>query len=152
MARSQPDLLAIKNELTNNPLGLVGYLDLQNPVNDAANASQLNLVRNELQIDREAIPVSEMFVQIDRDEYVALSQGDRDWLNGITISETVNPKSGGEVREGLLQLFGVPTETRANLTAILTESANRIEHMFKNGLLEVGGNVSPSDIANARTA
>jgi hypothetical protein len=147
MARSQADLVALKAELTNDPktLGLTLI-----PADDVANADKLNLVRPELQIDREAIPTTEIFLQIDRDEYAALGSADRQWLNGVSQGGTINPRSGGEVREGLLQLFGAGTETRANLQAILTENASRIEQMFKEGLLEQGGNVTPSDVANAR--
>lgn len=150
MSRSNADLLALKAELTNDPKNL----DLVAPpaIDDVGNADKLNLVRETLTIDREAIPISEIFVQIDRDEYAALAQPDRDWLNGISVGGTINPKAGGEVREGLLQLFGAQSETRANLLAILTEPANRIEQMFKEGLLEQGGTVTPSDVANARNA
>jgi len=150
MARSQADLLALKAELTNDPqsLGLVA----PPAIDDVGNADKLNEVLPQLQIDREAIPISEIFVNIDRDEYVALSGADRDWLNGISSGGTINPRAGGEVREGILQLFGPQSETRANLVAILTEPANRIEQMFKAGILESGGSVTPSDVANARNA
>lgn len=150
MAFNAADLVALKDELTNDPqeLGLVA----PPAIDDVGNAEKLNLVRDTLQIDREAIPLSEIFVNIDRDEYAALAEADRQWLNAISTGGTINPKSGGEVREGLLQLFGAPTESRTNLLAILTEPANRIEHMFKAGLLSQGGNVTPSDVANARNA
>jgi len=149
MARSNSDLLAIKLELTNDPqtLGLTLLA-----ADDVANSEKLNLVREELQIDREAIPTTEIFLNIDRDEYAALAATDRDWIRGVTSGGTINPKSGGEVREGIMQIFGALSETRANLLSILTEPANRIEHMFKAGLLEQGGSVTPSDISNARAA
>lgn len=150
MARSNADLLAIKAELTNDPeeLGLVA----PPAIDDVGNAEKLNLVRETLQIDREAIPTHEIFLNIDRDEYAALSANDRDWIRGITAGGTVNPKAGGEVREGIMQIFGAATETRANLLAILTEPANRINHLFKAGTLEQGGTVTASDVANARNA
>lgn len=150
MARSNADLLSLKTELETDPqsLGLVA----PPAIDDVGNAEKLNLVRDTLQIDREAIPTHEIFLNIDRDEYAALSPNDRDWLRGITAGGTVNPKAGGEVREGIMQIFGAATETRTNLLAILTEPANRINHMFKNGLLEQGGTVTASDVANARNA
>lgn len=150
MARSNADLLSLKTELETDPqsLGLVA----PPAIDDVGNAEKLNLVRDTLQIDREAIPTHEIFLNIDRDEYAALSPNDRDWLRGITAGGTVNPKAGGEVREGIMQIFGAATETRTNLLAILTEPANRINHMFKNGLLEQGGTVTASEIANARNA
>lgn len=150
MARSNADLLALKAELTNDPeeLGLTA----PPAVDDVGNAEALNQVRDTLQIDREAIPMSEIAKQVDRDEWNALSQADRDWLLFVGSDGSVNPKAGGEVREGMLQLFANGSETRTNLLTILTEPASRIEHMFQNGLLEQGGTVTPSDIANARNA
>lgn len=150
MARSQADLLALKDELTNDPAGL--GLVAPPAIDDVGNADKLNTINESIQIDREAISISEIFINIDRDEYAALADADRDWLNGISSGGTINPKSGGEVREGLLQLFGAGSETRDNLIAILTEPSNRIEQMFKLGLLEQGGTVTPSDVANARNA
>ena len=149
MSRSTADLTAIKNELATDP-ETIGYLSHVG-ANDVANADLMNEVRSSLQIDREAIPATEIFVQIDRDEYAALAEADRQWLNAVAQSGTVNPESGGEVREGILQIFGAMTESRTNLQAILTEDANRVEHLFKAGTLEEGGTVTPSDIANARS-
>lgn len=150
MTRSAADLLALKDELTNDPesLGLVA----PPAIDDVGNADKLNEIRDTLLIDREAIPLNEIMLNIDRDEYVALPAADRDWLKAIGGDGIVNPQTGGEVREGILQLFGQGTETRTNLLAILEEPANRIEHMFKAGLLEAGGTVTPSDVADARNA
>lgn len=150
MPRSLNDLLALKAELTNDPQNL----DLVAPpaIDDVGNADKLNLVRPTLLIDREAIPLVEVMVQIDRDEFNALSSADRSWLDMISSTGSVNPRAGGEVREGLLQLFGAASETRSHLLSILQEPANRIEHMFKAGLLEQGGSVTPSDVADARNA
>ncbi len=148
MSRSAADLAALKTELTNDPneLGLVPPPE----IDDLGNANKLNEVLETQQIDRTAIPTSEIFLNIDRDEYAALAAADREWLNGVGQGGVVNPKAGGEVREGILQLFGAQTETRANLLAILTEPANRIEQMFRQGVLEAGGTVTPSDVAQAR--
>jgi len=150
MAFTNADLLAIKSELTNDPttLGLVA----PPAVDDVGNADKLNLVRVETSIDRESIPVSELVVGIDADEFIALSAGQQAYLQMITASQTVNPKTGSEVREAMLQFFGALSETRASLTAMLTEPASRINQMFKQGLLSQGGAVTPSDIANARNA
>ncbi len=149
MARSNADLLALKAELTNDPLAL-GLTVLA--ADDEANANALNLVRATIQIDRESIPVSEIVKAIDRDEFNAASAADRQYIGMITAGGDVNPKTGGEVREAMLQIFGVGTESRTNLTALLTEAANRIEQLFKAGTLEAGGTVTPSDISQARAA
>jgi len=143
------DLLSIKAELTNDPLGL-GLTTV--PADDEANANKLNVVSAATSIDREAIPTAEIMLNIDRDEFVAMSAGDRQWILGVGQGGTINPKQGGEVYEGILQLFAAGTESRANLVAILKEPASRITQMFKGGLLSKGGNATPSDISNARNA
>ena len=149
MPFSAADLLAIKSELTNDPLTL-GLTT--NPSDDEANANKLNLVRSQCQVDRESIPVSDVVKAIDADEFIALSQPQRDYVALITNGGSVNPKSGGEVREALLQFFGSASETRASLTLLLTESASRITQLYKAGTLSYGGQVTPSDVANARNA
>lgn len=149
MPFSAADYLALKSELTNDPLAL-GLTLLA--ADDEANANKLNLVRVTIQVDREAIPVSEIAKAIDRDEYNAASAADRDYIKMITAGGSVNPKATSEVREGLLQIFGAGTESRTALNALLTESASRITQLFKLGTLSFGGAVTPSDIANARTA
>lgn len=152
MPFTNADLLAIKAELNNNPLTLSGYLPLSNSANDEPNANALNLVRSECQIDRETIPASEINKAIDRDEFDALSAADRQWLQLITTGGSVNPKAGSEVREGILQLFGVGTESRTALNALLTESASRATQLYKLGTLSYSGQVTPSDVSNARSA
>lgn len=151
MAYSNADLLAIKAELTNNPLTLTGYLALD-PANDEANANALNLVRTQCQIDRESIPVSEIAKAIDRDEFNAASAADRQYIAMVTAGGDVNPEATSEVREGLLQIFAAGTESRASLQALLTESASRARQLFKLGTLSVDQQVTPSDVANARNA
>jgi hypothetical protein len=149
MPFTNADYLALKAELTNDPLSL-GLTTL--PADDEANANALNLVRVTIQIDRESIPVSEIAKAIDRDEYNAASAADRDYIKMVTSGGDVNPKTGSEVREGLLQIFGAGTESRASLNALLTEPGSRITQLFKLGTLSYGGAVTPSDIANARNA
>lgn len=149
MAFTNADLLALKAELTNDPLTL--GLTTQ-PADDEANANKLNLVRDTIQVDRESVPVSEVVKAVDADEFIALSAGQRDYLKFITQGGSVNPKSGNEVREALLQFFSAQSETRANLLALVTEPASRITQLYKAGTLSQGGAVTPSDIANARQA
>lgn len=152
MPFTNADLLAIKAELNTNPLALTGYLPLADSANDEANANALNLVRVECQVDRETIPASEVNKAIDRDEFAALSASDRQWLGMITAGGSINPKAGSEVREGLMQIFAPGTESRAALTLLLTESASRITMLFKAGTLSFGGAVTPSNVAQARSA
>jgi len=149
MARSPADLLALKAELETDPKSL-GLTTLA--ADDEANANKLNAVSPLTPIDRESIPASEISKAIDRDEFNAASAADRQWIGMITASGDVNPKTGSEVREGLLQIFAAGTESRAALTALLTEPASRADQMYKTGLLEQGGQVTPSDVAQARQA
>jgi DNA-directed RNA polymerase subunit F len=143
------DLLALKNELTTDPKSL-GLTLLA--ADDEANANKLNEVRSQTPIDREAIPVSEIVLAVDADEYLGLSMGQQLYLNFITNAGVINPKAGNEVREALLQFFSAASETRQKLLALIPESASRVNQLFKAGTLSKGGNVTPSDIANARVA
>jgi hypothetical protein len=151
MGFTNADLLALKSELTANPLGLTGYL-APSAANDEANANALNLVRTQTATDRLAIPVSEIATAVVRSEWAALAQSDRDLINLYSAGGTVNPKTGNAVRTALLQMFGAATVTRANLTALLTAPDSRVNHLFQLGTLSQGGTVSPSDVANARVA
>ena len=148
MSRSHSDLLAIKAELNTNPLGLPGYLPLANGANDEPNSEALNLVRDELKVDRFAVPISEL--AISRDEFNAISPADQNWILLVTQSGSINPKAGGEVEKGFGQIFSRDTVTNANLKEKFMESANRVEHLFRASKLERGGSVTPSDVSDAR--
>lgn len=149
MAFSNADLLAIKSELTNDPLGL-GLTVLA--ADDEANANALNLVRDMIQVDRESVPVSEIVKAVDADEFIALSAAQRDYLKFVTQGGDVNPESGNEVREALLQFFAANSETRTKLLALVTEASSRINQLYKAGTVTGGNFVTPSNIAQARNA
>lgn len=149
MARSNADLLALRSELENDPaeLGLTAA-----PADDEANANALNLVRASIQIERADIPATEIAKGINRVEYAAAVLADRQWIDLQLSAGLVDARTGSEARTGLLGIFGAQTTTRANLSALLTQDGNRIDQLFQAGTLEVGGTVSPSDIAQARVA
>lgn len=149
MSFTNADLLAIKAELTNDPKAL-GLTLLA--ADDESNANKLNEVSALTPIDREAIPVSEVVLSVDSDEFLALSEGQQRYLLFITNAGVVNPKSGNEVREALLQYFSAQSETRGKLLTLVTEPASRITQLFKLGTLSQGVAVTPSDVANARNA
>ena len=150
MSRSQADLLALKAELTNDPNGL--QLVAPPAIDDVGNAAKLNEILEAQQVDRKAIPVNELAQQIDRAEFNALSAADRQWLSLIMQTGSIDINDTGQVKQGLLDCFAAETETRTGMASKLTEAVNRIEQLYRQGLLEVGGYVSPSDIANARQA
>ena len=148
MTRSAADLAALHTELTTDPneLGLVA----PPTIDDVGNANKLNEVLETQQVDRKAIPVNELAQKIDRTEYNALSAADREWLALIMQTGAIDVNDAGQVKQGLLQCFGAGTESRNGMSALLTEAVNRVEQMFRQGLLEVGGYVTPSDVADAR--
>ena len=150
MSRSQADLLALKAELTNDPnsLGLVA----PPAIDDVGNADKLNEILEAQQVDRKAIPVNELTQQVDRAEFGAASVADRQWLLMQMQTGSLDINDTGQVKQGLLAMFADGTETRQGMASKLTEAVNRIEQMYRQGLLEVGGYVTPSDIANARQA
>ena len=148
MARSQADIAALYTELITDPneLGLVA----PPTIDDVGNADRLNEVRTAQQVDRKAIPTNELTQQIDRAEFNALSAADRQWLMLVMSTGSVDIDDTGQMKQGLLQCFGSTTETRAGMEARMTEAVNRVEQMFRQNLLEIGGQVTPSDIARAR--
>ena len=148
MSRSQADLVALKAELTNDPNGL--GLVAPPAVDDVGNADKLNEVLEAQQVDRQAIPVNELSQQVDRAEFLALAAGDRQWLMMQMQTGSLDINDTGQVKQGLLAMFGAGTETRTGMASRLTEAVNRVEQMHRQGLLEIGGYVTPSDIASAR--
>jgi len=148
MARSQADIAALYTELTTDP----NTLGLTPPptINDVGNADLLNEVLVAQQVDRKAIPVNELAQQVDRTEFNALSPGDQNWLMLVMQTGSLDINDTGQIKQGLLQCFGVGSETRQGMASRLTEAVNRVEQMYRQGLLEVGGYVTPSDISAAR--
>lgn len=148
MARSAADLSALNTELTTDPneLGLVP----PPTIDDVGNANKLNEVLDTQQVDRKAIPVNELAQQIDRTEFNALSAADRQYLQIIMQTGSIDINDTGQVKQALLQMFAAGSETRLGMASRLTEAVNRVEQMYRQGLLEVGGYVTPSDVADAR--
>ena len=145
---TEQDLRAIKLELQTNQLGLSGYLPLV-PENDAANADALNQVRASLLVDRYTVPTSQL--EWDRDEWQALTPADRDLIDLYTRDGSVNPAENKVMLSGLLGMFPAGTNTREKLLEVFRESSNRVEYLYRAGVLSRGGDVTPSDVAIARS-
>jgi len=145
---TEQDLRSLKLELQSNPLNLSGYQSLA-PENDATNADALNQVRSDLLVDRYTVPTSQL--EFDRDEYNALTQADRDWIDLMTRDGSVNPAENKVMLSGILGIFGPGTVTREKLLAVFRESSNRVEYLYRAGVLSRGGEVTPSDVAIARS-
>jgi hypothetical protein len=149
MARSAADLLALKSELTNDPLTL--GLDT-NPAHDEANADKLNLVRDTIAIKKRSLTAAALFNSIDDLEHQALSDQQARWLEAVLLLGQLDPFRDMNLLDGINRLFGDKTASRTNIATAAVESGNRIDQLFQGGKLEVGGTVTPSDIANARAA
>ena len=134
------DLLALKDELTNDPngYGLPG-------MGDEAAAEALNLVRVAIQLDRESVPAGEIAQAIKLTEFeaVTVTAAQRQWLLMILGAVGTISVKDTEAKTGLLAIFGVGTTTRTNLVALSTRAASRAEQL---GF----GVVTPSDVADAR--
>jgi hypothetical protein len=133
------ELLLIKAELTNDPqnLGLTTA-----PEDDEANANLLNEIREDIQVYRASVASDEIVVS--PSEWAALSPAQQSWWNNQTLDGTVKP---AVIVSGFYELFGSNTAARASFDAVSTEPASRARQ-----LLDRYVTLTPSDIANARTA
>jgi hypothetical protein len=133
------ELLLIKSELTNDPqnLGLTTA-----PEDDEANANLLNEIREDIQVYRASVASDEIVVS--PSEWAALSPAQQSWWNNQTLDGTVKP---AVIVSGFYELFGSNTAARASFDSVSTEPASRARQ-----LLDRYVTLTPSDIANARTA
>jgi hypothetical protein len=133
------ELLLIKAELTNDPqnLGLTTA-----PEDDEANANLLNEVREDIRVYRASVASDEIVVS--PSEWAALSPAQQSWWNNQTLDGTVKP---AVIVSGFYELFGSNTAARASFDSVSTEPASRARQ-----LLDRYVTLTPSDIANARTA
>lgn len=133
------ELLIIKAELTNDPqsLGLTTA-----PEDDETNANLLNEVREDIRVYRASVASDEIVVS--PSEWAALSPAQQSWWNNQTLDGTVKPSV---IADGFYELFGTNTAARASFDSVSTEPASRARQ-----LLDRYVTLTPSDIANARTA
>jgi len=151
MTRSSADLLALKAELTNDPktLGLVN-----DAAHDATNADLLNAVSTTapLQVKRRALSTAALFNAIKPLEHQALTEQQERYLSAVLPLQQIDPFVHGNIVDGVIDLFGAESASAPVVAAMMTQAGNRIDQMFQEGLLEVGGTVTPSDVAQARQA
>ena len=130
------DYAALRAELQRTtPLDYTGLTDQQA-------ADRLMATDNNRTLPRGTIDTWEMREAVVQSEYAALSAANRQWLDMILAGERV-PTGAGNIRTGLLALFGAGTQTRTNLAALQTRTVSRAEEL---GL----GLVTPGDVALAR--
>ena len=133
------DLLTLKSELTNDPLNL-GLTTSSS--DDEANANLLNEIRETILVYRASVPSDQINIPID--EFNAASAGQREWWAMQTADGSINP---AVIASEFGKMFGAQTAARASFDAVAMEPASRARQ-----LLERYVSLTPSDIANARTA
>jgi hypothetical protein len=149
MPFTNDDLLAIKAELTNDPLNI----DLDtNPAHDEDNANALNLVRSTITVKKRSLATSRLFNAVDPIEYQALSPQQQAWFDALLRLGQIDPFSDTGIMDGLDDCFSAESDSRASILAESQETGSRITQLFQAGTLSRDDNVTPSDIANARAA
>ena len=133
------ELLTIKAELTNDPLNL-GLTTL--PENDEANADKLNLVREEIQLYRVAVPSNNILIPVD--EWEGLSDAQRSWWAAETADGSIKPSV---IASEFFKMFGAGTEARSNFEAATKEPSSRAIQLLGRYV-----ELNPSDISQARQA
>lgn len=149
MPFSNADLLALKSELTNDPLTL-GLTT--NPSDDEANANKLNAISNTINVKRRSLATAAIFAAIDPLEHQALTDQQARWVAALLAVGQIDPLEDQEIVDGLNQMFASDSSSRPAYTALLTEHGSRINQLFQNGTLSVNEFVTPSTVANARNA
>lgn len=133
------DLLTLKSELTNDPLSL-GLTTA--PEDDEANANLLNEVRESILVYRASVPSDQINIPID--EFNAASAGQREWWAMQTADGSINP---AVIASEFNKMFGAQTAARASFNAVAMEPASRARQLLERYVY-----LTPSDVANARTA
>ncbi len=131
------DYLALKNEIQNDPktLGYAGKSDLA--IADIMNTIGLS---NEF-INRGVIPSYEVINATVPAEWAVLTVPEKQRYQTITGAGQID-SSNANVRAAFQAMFATGTQTRINLTALLTRSCSRAEAL---GL----GNINHEQIAIA---
>lgn len=137
MELTHSEKLAIKAELTNDPLSLGLTINAED---DGTNADILNETRDSILVFRQSVAANE--IAITPDEQGGLNATQSDWLLRETIDGNVNP---AVFQDGFYSLFGPGTAARASFDAVAKEPSSRAIQ-----LLERYVTLTPSDIANAR--
>jgi hypothetical protein len=138
------DPQALKTELTTDPRSY-GYAAAL-AVSDQAAADLLNVVRDgtnggpAISVNRGTISSQELVEAVVQSEMPS-NANQRDWLIMVASGERVRVDTGSTARAGLLAIFGAPTVTRANLTAVSQQVGSRGEELFGVGTVVTGSDV-----------
>lgn len=129
------DLVALKNEITNDPAG-IGYAAAGD--DHVAIAKLLN--KPGRSIDRETLTSGELVSCLDQTEFTSLSAPQKAYLNLFVTAGNVPMTQ--DVRQALRGMFTAGSKTRGNINAATRRDASRAE--------ELGfSRVTESDVADA---
>lgn len=135
------DYVALKAEIDNDPNGY-GYKTGGEYRDDMATAAMLNDPRAGIAIPRGRVPMYELIGCIDKAEYAALSQSDKDIVQMIAKLESVD--TSNMALFGLVATIfpGIPTEenpavtnTGQALVATIYRQGSRAEQLFGAGTI-----------------
>lgn len=149
MSLSNSDLLALKQELTNDPKSL-GLTLLA--ADDEANANKLNAVSALLPVKKRALTTAAIFNCIAAGEHQALSPQQARWLDAVLTLGQIDPFINAGIVDGLQEMFSEQTASRPNIDAALVQPGSRVSQLYQGGALSVDVTLTPSDIAQARSA
>lgn len=132
-----PDYLALKAELTTDPLAR-GYAAMS----DAQAAA--SLIANYRTAERASIRASELYEAVVDSEFTALAANVQTRVRDLYTLDVVPAATGSRARAVLLAIFGAGTQTRANLAALVKVDVRRCD--------EIGWSVgvTDQDVAAAR--
>ena len=130
-------LQALKTELTTDPLGR-GYAGMTNTqvVTSLRTANRT--------VERRSVSGSQIYNAIVPSEFSALLATQQQLVRDVFgLGDTIDVRTGTNVRAVMLAAFGAGTTTRANLIALVQETVSRAAEL---GL----GDVREGDVARAR--
>jgi hypothetical protein len=129
--------LAIKNELTNDPLEL-GLTTA--PEDDEANSIILNEVRDSILVYRASVPVNNLVIPVD--ELSALSPGQQLSWQIESVDGSFSP---ADYEQNFFSMFAENTQSRALWESVTKEPTSRARQLLGRYV-----ELTASDVANAR--
>lgn len=130
-------LAALRAELDLNPSSIYSG-------DPRADEAAINLVRSQIQLHRNSIPMREVYAQVVWADFAALTEPKRTTFQIITSTDALDVTSAN-IRDAFVAIFGAGSTTLTNLQAILTRSASRAEQLWGDGV-----KVTAAQIADAR--
>lgn len=135
-------LEALKDEIVNDPGG-IGYKNAgdtwtggeNDPKNDQEIADLLNDRVNGATITRKLIRPEELKASFDLSEFVALSQGERDYLRMLVSGEGEVDANEASIFNALTSMFDVGSTTRTVLLAKIQRQGSRAEVLWGEGVV-----------------